>query len=123
MIKAQAGHTVSDLGLHIGAGDGNRTRTISLGISTIHAATQPDLRRRVPVSDREGPLFTGVNGPLMARRSWPELRSLTPCQPDHPVAVDPPEGVAGLAHGGKMERPTGRTILLLWARSARLAPG
>jgi hypothetical protein len=28
---AQAGDIASDLGLHIGADDGNRTRTISLG--------------------------------------------------------------------------------------------
>ena len=27
----------------------------------------PDLRGEVPVSDRERPLVTGVNGPLMAR--------------------------------------------------------
>jgi hypothetical protein len=30
-IRAQAGDTASDLGLHVRAGDGNRTRTISLG--------------------------------------------------------------------------------------------
>jgi hypothetical protein len=59
----------SDVQLRRGAGDGNRTRTISLGINTIHAATRPDLRRRLPASDRERPLLTGVNGPLMARRS------------------------------------------------------
>jgi hypothetical protein len=31
---------------------------------------RPDLRDRVSANDRERPLFTGVNGPLMARRSW-----------------------------------------------------
>ena len=31
--------------------------------------TWPDLRGRVSASDRERPLVTGVNGPLMARRS------------------------------------------------------
>jgi hypothetical protein len=30
--------------------------------------TWPDLRGRLSASDRERPLFTGVNGPLMARR-------------------------------------------------------
>jgi hypothetical protein len=30
----------------------------------------PDLRGGVSASDRERPLFTGVNGPLMARRPW-----------------------------------------------------
>ena len=52
------------------AGDGNRTRTISLGICVIRAAERPDLRDGVSASDRERPLVTGVNGPLMARRSW-----------------------------------------------------
>ena len=33
--------------------------------------TWPDLRGGVSASDRERPLFTGVNGPLMARRSSP----------------------------------------------------
>jgi len=31
--------------------------------------TWPDLRGGVSASDRERPLVTGVNGPLMARRS------------------------------------------------------
>jgi len=31
--------------------------------------TCPDLRRGVSASDREKPLVTGVNGPLMARRT------------------------------------------------------
>ena len=54
-----------------GAGDGNRTRTISLGICAIRAAIQPDLREGLPLSDRERPFVTGVNGTLMARRSCP----------------------------------------------------
>ena len=52
-----------DLRLCLGEGDGNRTRTISLGICTIRAVTWPDLRVGVSVSDRERPLVTGVNGP------------------------------------------------------------
>jgi hypothetical protein len=51
----------------VGAGDGNRTRIISLGICTVHALTWPDLRRGLSVSNRERPPFTGVNGMLMAR--------------------------------------------------------
>ena len=53
----------------LGAGDGNRTRTISLGICAIRAAVRLDLRCRVSASDRDRPLVTGVNGPLMARRT------------------------------------------------------
>jgi hypothetical protein len=36
------------------------------------ALTCPELRSRLSASDREIPVFTGVNGTLMARRSWPE---------------------------------------------------
>jgi hypothetical protein len=46
----------------------NRTRTVSLGICAIRASTWPDLRGGLSVSDCERPLFTQVNGPLMARR-------------------------------------------------------
>jgi hypothetical protein len=52
-----------------GAGDGNRTRTISLGICAVRACIGLDLRGRQSVSALERPLVTGVNGPLMARRS------------------------------------------------------
>ena len=58
----------SDLDFRVGAGDGNRTRTISLGICAIRASTGLDLRGGLSVSDRKRPLLTGVNGPLMARR-------------------------------------------------------
>jgi hypothetical protein len=51
MIKAQAGD-VPDLGLHVEASDGNRTRTISLGIAQIEAATAADLIDRPSVSYR-----------------------------------------------------------------------
>jgi hypothetical protein len=61
-----------DLGLP-GAGDGNRTRTISLGICTVRASTGPDLRCEVSASDRERPPVTGPNGPLMARLSSVDL--------------------------------------------------
>jgi hypothetical protein len=49
---------------------GIETRTVSLGICAIRASKWPDLRGELSVSDREEPRFTGVNGTLMARRSW-----------------------------------------------------
>ena len=41
-----------DLGFCRGAGDGNRTRTVSLGIRAIRAVVGPDLRDMVSASDR-----------------------------------------------------------------------
>jgi len=58
----------ADLGIR-GAGDGNRTRTISLGIRPIGASDRPDLGIRCTASDRHGLCDTGANGPPMARRS------------------------------------------------------
>jgi hypothetical protein len=49
------------------AGDGNRTRTISLGIRPIRAPDRSDLGTRCTISDRDGPCDTGANGPPMAR--------------------------------------------------------
>src|SRR5690242_5630824 len=49
-----------------GAGDGNRTRTISLGTRPVGASDRPDLGIRCTASDRQGPLDTRANGPLMA---------------------------------------------------------
>jgi len=51
----QATKPPSDLGFYSGAGDGNRTRTISLGIGAIRAVVRPDLRRGVSASDRARP--------------------------------------------------------------------
>jgi hypothetical protein len=56
------------------AGDGNRTRTISLGSCTVWAAMAPELRGGLPRSVRERPSVTGVNGTLMARRPLPGVR-------------------------------------------------
>ena len=44
-------------------------RTISLGSCAVRAAGRPYLRGRLSASNRERPLVTGVNGPLMAWRS------------------------------------------------------
>jgi hypothetical protein len=57
---------LADLAFHRGAGDENRTRTISLGIRPIGASDRPDLGTRCTASDRHGPCDTGANGPPMA---------------------------------------------------------
>jgi hypothetical protein len=49
------------------AGDGNRTRTISLGIRPIGTFDRPDLDIRRTTSDRHGPRDTRANGTPMAR--------------------------------------------------------
>jgi hypothetical protein len=51
-----------------------------LGICPVQAAVRPDLRSGLSASDRERPLITGVNGPLMARRSW-EVAPVAPMVP------------------------------------------
>jgi hypothetical protein len=60
-----------DLGIQrverVTVGDGNRTRTISLGIRPIQALDRPDLGSRHTASDRHGPYDASVNGPPMAR--------------------------------------------------------
>jgi hypothetical protein len=61
----------------LGAGDENRTRTISLGICPVGAAKPPDLGGGVSTNDR--PLITGINGPLMARRC--PVAEVWPCHP------------------------------------------
>jgi len=81
----------------VGAGDGNRTRTVSLGICVVWAVRWPDLRGALPVSDRERPFFTGVNGTLMARRpclrrKW--MSSSTPMDAVSPLSNVPARPVA-----------------------------
>ena len=68
-IKAQAGDTSSDLGLLMGAGDGNRTRTISLGMIVTVSLDLPKRRSariltspRVTVSPRNRPPYRARNG-------------------------------------------------------------
>jgi hypothetical protein len=48
-------------------------QTVTLGICAVRAVTPSELRDALHVSVREIPLFTGVNGPLMARRSSSDL--------------------------------------------------
>jgi hypothetical protein len=51
----------------VGAGDGNRTRTVSLEADQSPAVRAAELGIRVSASDRGCQPFTGVNGTLMAR--------------------------------------------------------
>src|SRR5215471_18895097 len=44
--------------------------TVSLGIGAFRGSQCPELRSWLSASDCEIPVFTGVNGTLMARRSW-----------------------------------------------------
>src|SRR6516164_9474171 len=66
MMGHDAENCAADLRLHVGAGDGNRTRAISLGIRQIRVPDGPDLGTRCTVSDRRRPYDTGANGPPMA---------------------------------------------------------
>src|SRR5262245_2832926 len=71
------------------AGDGNRTRTISLGIRPIVAPDRPDLGIRCTARDRDGPCDTGANGPrgcagAVARTHPHDARRRTRCP--HPAA-------------------------------------
>src|SRR5690242_1650429 len=56
--------------------------------------TWPDLRGGVSASDRERPLVTGVNGPLMARRTVvrPALIAVPWSSPSSSIAADPRPG-------------------------------
>jgi hypothetical protein len=56
--------------------------------------TWPDLRVSVSASDRERPLFTGVNGPLMARPSWSDLG--VTCTDRHALLLPPPRSLLPL---------------------------
>jgi hypothetical protein len=64
-----------------GAGDGNRTRTISLGICAVWAAMWPDLRSRLSMCARERPLLPGLmaaNGPVVRQGAALAEFRLTP---------------------------------------------
>jgi hypothetical protein len=67
-MTAMAGNFdhASDQRSRRGAGDENRTRTISLGIRPIGASDRPELGSRCAASDRHGPYDTIANGPPMA---------------------------------------------------------
>jgi hypothetical protein len=45
-----------------------------IGNLQVSALNRPDLRRVMSASDRDCPLITGVNDPLMARICSPDLR-------------------------------------------------
>jgi len=63
--KAQARRTTSDPGLHGGAGDGNRTRTISLGIKRVR-----------PLS--ASPCYSCTSGPRACPTGTPESSPVRP---------------------------------------------
>ncbi len=70
----------------VGAGDGSRTRAVSLGIVSIMPAGTPDLAYRRTASDLECPLIT--NGPLTACHCglWPaRLRPARNGEPEDPA--------------------------------------
>jgi hypothetical protein len=69
MIKVRVGLHVLTWVFAMRAGDGNRTRTTSLGSVGNSAVTGADLAVGVLASDRCCPLFTLANGTLMARTS------------------------------------------------------
>ena len=66
--------------------DGCEVCAVSLGICAVRAAIRPDLRGRLSASDRERPLFTGVNGPLMPGDPSPTCADRVPCS--FPVLLD-----------------------------------
>jgi hypothetical protein len=86
-----------DLGFR-GAGDENRTRTISLGSSAVTAARGADQASLAVPSDRGWPLVTLVNGTLMARRSCAVLPH--PGSPGPALVSTANETVRVLVYGG-----------------------
>ena len=75
------------------ADDGNRTRTVSLGICGSCSNKQLDQWCDPSMSARERPCFTGANGPLMARRRTQRLGLY------HLGGTCPPGGTAALTNG------------------------
>ena len=69
-----------------GAGDENRTRTISLGSAAVTAARGVDQASLAVPSDPGCPLITLANGPLMAQRSL-AARSWTGRSGPSPAAI------------------------------------
>ena len=67
MPMTQTADHALELGGSCGAGDENRTRTISLGICPVTAVRSTELGIRVPASVRGCLSFTRANGTLMAR--------------------------------------------------------
>jgi hypothetical protein len=121
--RPASGNLRGSCGFSMGAGDGNRTRTVSLGICRVQALSGPDLRCGVSASDRDCPLVTGVNGPLMARICSPDLREragfawlVILSSSAHP----PGSGPSLTGEGGA---PHGRTTFAREAWFARLALG
>jgi hypothetical protein len=60
-IKVQGGDLLPGLGLHMGAGDGNRTHIISLGSGLITLGQASELHVVATWNVRDGPLVTLAN--------------------------------------------------------------
>jgi hypothetical protein len=91
--------STSYLGLYVGAGDENRTRTISLGSGAITAASGTDLHVQVSASGRGYLLVTLANGPLMAQRSLTDLTGLPSARQawrQQPRTASPCDGISGI---------------------------
>jgi hypothetical protein len=69
--------------------------------SALHGSIRPDLQSGLSVSDRERAIFTGSNGTLMARRSWPG--------PDGPPTVCVGRRVLVYGVGGGSAAPWSRS--------------
>jgi hypothetical protein len=110
---ARFGRCRASCAFWVGAGDGNRTRTVSLGICTVRGYTLPDLRTGASASTRDRPLVAGVNGPLMAQAIvvlvlvslYLRERALLP--EGFILSPSATLRVAGLAPRVKVEHPTG----------------
>ena len=93
-----------------GAGDENRTRTISLGIRPIQAPDRPDLGSQCTVSDRYGPYGTMAIGPLMAQAPAgsgigqdPTHPSPAPTQPSDRLGQVPDSGSCTTLKDGRCQ--------------------
>jgi hypothetical protein len=109
--------TLAGLRQRGGAGDENRTRTISLGSTAVTAASGADLPVQVSASDRGCLLLTLANGPLMAQPSCSDpqqtgaartaLRALLLPRPPHSC---PPLAVAAVSRLAKRPAPAGLAL-------------
>jgi hypothetical protein len=63
-------------------------RTVGLGICPILRSLLPDLREVLLAGDRERPLVTGANGPLMGRRAVGVGAALDSSVTPQPVTVN-----------------------------------
>jgi hypothetical protein len=105
----------ADLAFRRGAGDENRTRTISLGIQPIQPTDPPELGIQRTASGRDGPCHTGANGPRPPAR--------------RPASHSLPSGAALSGHAwwsavlGQMLPPMRTTLDAVTCEAGRETPG